>query len=330
MPPGYPVSVTQPLNSSPPLATSLADRLAALAEPIRARILHILSREELAVGELARVLQSTQPTISRHLKLLSAGGWLSARRAGTTACYRLSELPPEAARLWGVVRAEIDAEAADPASTHAEDLRRLQSVLAQRTADSAELFRRLGGDWDAVRRELFGEAVTPWLLSALLPEGATIADLGCGTGALLPLLALQAGRVIGVDREEAMLTVAASRAEGLANVTLHRASLDALPVERRSVDLALSALVLHHVADLPPVAAEVARVLAPGGRWIILDMVEHDREEYQRTMGHQHLGFSEHTMADLAAHARLRLRSWRVLPPDPGAQGPGLFVAVLD
>ncbi len=322
--------------SAPPLSERLApplsERLAALVEPVRIRILHVLSREELAVGELSRVLQTPQPSVSRHLKLLHGGGWLQQRRAGTAALYRLdaAALAPGLTPIWSVVAAEIAREAADPVSLHAEDLRRLDGVLSQRTGDSEELFRRLGGRWDEVRRELFGDAVTPWLLSALLPEGAVIADLGCGTGSLLPLLALQAGTVIGIDREAAMLEVAAARISGLANVTLLTGLLDALPLGRRTVDLAISALVLHHIQDLQPVAAEVARVLAPGGRWIILDMVEHDREDYRVTMGHRHSGFSERTIQELAASVRLRMRSWRVLPPDPEAQGPGLFVAVMD
>jgi ArsR family transcriptional regulator len=77
------------------------------------------------------------------------------------------------------------------------------------------------------------------------------------------------------------------------------------------------------------VFAEVARVLAPTGRWVILDMVEHDREEYRDTMGHQHLGFSASAIHELAAGAGLVVRSLRVLPPDPAAHGPALCVAVL-
>ena len=78
-----------------------------------------------------------------------------------------------------------------------------------------------------------------------------------------------------------------------------------------------------------PVFAEVARVLAPRGRWVLVDMVEHDREEYRETMGHQHLGFSRESVSALAKGAGLELRTWRILPPDPAAQGPGLFVAVV-
>jgi ArsR family transcriptional regulator len=309
----------------------LFDRLVVLSEPIRVRLLRVLSREELAVGELARVLQTSQPTVSRHLKLLDGGGWVLRRRVGTATYYRLveEELPAELSTLWAVVSSAVEAEAEAPASLYTEDLRRLDGVLANRTADSEELFRRLGGRWDQVRRELFGEGFLAHLLGALLPPEQVRADLGCGTGALLPALAHGAAQVIGLDREQAMLDVAAERTAELPQVSLRRGLLDAMPIEAATVHLAVCALVLHHVREVAPVFAEVARILRPGGRLVLLDMVEHDREDYQSTMGHQHLGFSEAGLRTLAAAGGLRLQSWTVLPPDPAAQGPGLFVASL-
>lgn len=299
------------------------ERLSALSEPIRVRILRVLANQELAVGELARVLQTSQPTVSRHLKQLE--GWVLRRKVGTATWYRLAELDDA---LWALVLDEVEAEA-DAASVWAEDLRRLDGVVAARTSDSEELFRRLGGRWDDVRKELFGDGFVLAALAAMLPEGARIVDLGCGTGAMLPVLAGAGRRVLGVDRELAMLQVAADRVRELPGVELREGRLDALPLDAASVDLALCQLVLHHVEALPPVYAEVARVLAPGGRLVLVDMVEHDREDFRDTMGHRHLGFSEATVATLAQGAGLALRSWRVLPPDPAAQGPGLFVAVI-
>lgn len=312
------------------MPTALFERLATLSEPLRVRLLRVLAREELAVGELARVLQTSQPTISRHLKQLDAGGWVQRRPVGTAAWYRLSDgLDDEARRLWDLVAAQTDHEADEPGSLLTEDLRRLAAVLASRTGDSEELFRRLGGRWDGVRRELFGESYLAPLLAALLPPGLCIADLGCGTGGMLPLLAPGARLVIGVDREDAMLEVARERAALFPQVELRRGLLDALPIEADSVDLCLCALVLHHVSALPPVFAEVGRVLRPGGRFVLLDMVNHDRDDYRSTMGHQHLGFGRGEIEALAQGGGLVLRSWATLPPDPLAQGPGLFVAGL-
>lgn len=302
------------------------DRLTLLSEPLRVRMLRVLEREELAVGEIARVLQVPQPTVSRHLKQLDDAGWVIRRKAGTAAYFRLAELGAAAA-LWDLVRREVDE--ADPSSAYGEDLRRLAGVVAARTGDSAELFRRLGGRWDDVRKELFGDGYVLPTLLAFLPPGLVIADLGCGTGAMLPLLAPVVATVIGVDREDAMLEVARERTAGLSNVQLRCGLLDALPLGDASVGVALCALVLHHVRELAPVFGEVARVLEPGGRWVILDMVEHDRLEYGQTMGHQHLGFSRAAIDCLATGAGLRVQAWRALPADPQALGPGLFACVV-
>lgn len=309
----------------------LFDRLSQLSEPMRARILRVLQSEELAVGEIARVLQTSQPTVSRHLKQLDAGGWVQRRKVGTASWYRLQDpLGVQAQSLWTLVQGDLQTEAEDPASLLAEDTRRLAVVLAQRGGDSAALFRRLGGRWDEVRRTQFGEAYVLPTLMGLLPPGQTIADLGCGTGALLPALASATeSTVIGIDREAAMLAVAAERTQGLPTVRLEQGQLDALPLADESVDLALCMLVLHHVADLAPAFAEVARVLRPGGRFVVLDMVAHDRVDFTRSMGHQHAGFSKEQLSTLATRAGLRLSSWQVLPADPAAQGPGLFVGVM-
>ncbi len=314
------------------MSTTLHDLLSALAEPLRLRILYVLEQQELAVGELARVLQTSQPTISRHLKLLDGGGWLVRRRLGTATGYRLDaeRLGVDAADLWALLRVRLCAEAAEPTSMVAEDLRRLEVVLSQRTSDSEELFRRLGGRWDDVRRELFGEAYLVPAMLALLPPGRVIVDLGCGTGAMLPLLHPCAREVIGIDREEAMLEVARQRIDGLAGARVERGFLDRLPLPPASVDLALCVLVLHHIREIGPVFKEIGRVLAPGGRAVLVDMVEHSREELRETMGHQHQGFSEAGIAHEAADNGLALVAFHVLPPDPRAQGPGLWVGALE
>jgi SAM-dependent methyltransferase/DNA-binding HxlR family transcriptional regulator len=313
------------------MTTQVFDRLAALSEPLRVRMLRVLTHEELAVGEIARVLQTSQPTVSRHLKQLDAGGWVLRRPVGTATYFRVDEgsLNDESRALWSLVRSEVEADANGTASQYAEDLRRLEGVVSARGGDSEAMFRRLGGRWDGMRRELFGEGFVLATLAALLPRSTRVADLGCGTGALLPLLAQGAALVYGVDREEAMLEVAAARSADLPNVILLNGKLDALPLPDAAVDVALCQLVLHHVRELQPVYREASRILAESGRFVVVDMVAHDREEVRDTMGHQHLGFSRERVAELAAEAGLVLQTWRTLPPDPDAHGPGLFVAVM-
>lgn len=304
---------------------SLFPHLSLLAEPVRVRLLALLSREELGVSELCRVVNAPQSTVSRHLKDLRVAGWLRRRTEGTSGLVRLdtSELPPEAVALWAVVR---DAWMAGP--QWAEDEGRLAAVIAAREA-STSWFGRLRRDWERVRRDLFGEGYVAHVLVALLGEGAVIADLGCGTGEMLALLAPAASKVIGVDREQAMLDVAAERTVEFANVDLRRGTLDDLPLKNAEVDLAVCMLVLHHVEAPDRAFAEVRRVLRKEGRVVLLDMQKHDRSEYRATMGHVHLGFSEAEVRGLADDAGLRLLAWRPLGAAAGASGPPLFVAVL-
>ena len=304
----------------------LVDRLSALSDPTRLRLLRVLEAEELGVGELSRVLHLAQSTVSRHLKVLHDGGWLARRSEGTANYFRLAvdALGEDGARLWAVV-----AEQSGAGEPYASDLRRARGLVALREADAQAFFARHAGRWDGLRRDLFGDGFLLPTLLALLPADLRIADLGCGTGEVVAALAPCARQVVGVDREPAMIDAAARRTQGMANVSLHAASLDDLPLADQCLDAATLMLVLHHIADTEAVFREVSRVLRPGGSLVLLDMIAHDRAEYRRTMGHQHLGFDESTVTEAASRAGLHLRSWRSLPTEPAALAPSLFLAVL-
>ena len=190
-------------------------------------------------------------------------------------------------------------------------------------------------EWDSTAAEWYaehhgGRATNRMAVETLyLAEDAVVLDLGCGTGEAIRHLAPVVGRVIGVDREPAMLKVAQARTRELGNVVLRPGELDALPLEDGEVDVVLLMLVLHHVPDLRSVFSEIARSLRPGGRMVLLDMVAHDRLDWRHTMGHLHLGFSRKELSELAGEAGLKLSSYRALRPDPEASGPPLFVGVF-
>lgn len=305
------------------MTTPIYDHLTTLSEPLRVRLLRVLEQEELGVGELARIVQAPQSTVSRHLKVLHDRGWLDRRSAGTANLFVLAQTRPDAGdALWAVVRDQLK-------GAYTEDLRRLRAVLAQRPTDSRDFFSRLGGDWDALRHELYGAGFWLPTLLALLPGDQVVADLGCGAGGTLATLSPVVSRVIGVDREAAMLDAARQRTSNCDNVTLLQGPLEALPLDPDTLDLALCTLVLHHVPQPALALTEASRVLRPGGRLIVLDMDAHTRDDYRRTMGHQHLGFSADALHDLAAVAGLVVTHRRLLPPDPQVQGPPLFLAVL-
>jgi ArsR family transcriptional regulator len=154
-----------------------------------------------------------------------------------------------------------------------------------------------------------------------------VGDLGCGTGQVTAAIAPFVARVIAVDGSAAMLQAARKRLHRADHVDLRRGELEALPIDDARLDAATLMLVLHHVPDPARALSDVARVLKPGGRLLVVDMLPHDRENYRQQMGHVWLGFSDdHTERALIESG---FGAIRVVPlaPDSKAKGPALFVA---
>src|SRR5258705_859005 len=309
------------MNARP---AAIHDHLASLADTTRSRVLLLLDRRELTVSELCGIVQLPQSTVSRHLKALADSGWVAARAEGTSNLYTMTrdDLDPSACRLWLLVREHVGSS---PAA--AQDQRRLQAVLAERRTKSQEFFSSSAGQWDRVRDDLFGDRFHLAALAALAGSDWTVGDLGCGTGQVTAALAPFVARVIAVDGSAAMLQAAKKRLQGTDNVELRRGDLESLPIDDARLDAATLMLVLHHVPEPERALAEVARVLKPGGRAMIVDRLPHERENYRQQMGHVWLGFKdEHTRRLLmeSGFEDVRIVS---LPPDGRAKGPGLFVA---
>jgi len=317
----------------------LLGSFSALSDSTRCRMLWLLDEQELTVSELCAVLQLPQSTVSRHLKTLADADWVSSRRDGTSRYYALAVnghvsngnggsagrhaiAKSARAQIWALTRAEL---ANRPGVEH--DRRRLARVLARRSETSQQFFASSAGQWDRLRSELFGDDFAMRALVALMPAGWTVADLGCGTGAMLATLAPHVSRVIGVDASEEMLGAARKRLEGVASVDLRKGSLEALPIDAASVDAATMMLVLHHLPSPAAAIGEAARILRPGGRLLIVDMVPHEHEEYRQQMGHVWLGFSEEQTKRLLTQSGLAAPRVLALPPDEDAKGPGLFAA---
>ena len=298
--------------------------MAALADPIRCRILLPLERHELTVNEICSVLQLPQSTVSRHLKTLADDGWVVSRRDGTSRFYGMAmqELDPGAQRLWPLIREQV-------AGTNGaeQDERRLKTVLAKRRSKSEEFFASASGQWDHLRAELFGDRFHLHALLALIDPAMTIGDLGCGTGQVSELVAPHVAKVIAVDGSTDMVQAARKRLKSANNVDVRRGDMEALPIDDAQLDAAVVALVLHHVPEPARALAEMHRVLKSGGRVLIADMLPHDRVEYQQQMGHVWLGFSEKTMKKHLEAAGFDTPVISALPADADAKGPSLFVA---
>lgn len=312
------------MNTPAPVSAPLVERLASLADPVRLRLLALVEARELAVSELGEVLQLPQSTVSRHLKVLAGLGWVVARSERTANFYRMAngELSEGARDLWRLSRGEL------AGWTELEhDRLRLERVLAARRSDARAFFAGVASEWDRLRTELYGDRFTAEAIAALLPADAVIADLACGSGAVTALLAPAVGRVIAVDASPEMLRAARARTKGLANVELRRGDLAALPVEDASCDAALLLLALTHVADPARAAGELARILRPGGRAVVVDLLRHDRDAFRRQMGQLGNGFEPAELAALLAAAGLDAVRCRPLAPEPKAKGPALLIA---
>jgi SAM-dependent methyltransferase len=304
---------------------AILDHMSALADPTRCRILFLLERHELTVSELCAVLRLPQSSVSRHLKTLADDDWVASRRDGTSRFYSmpLDDLDSGASRLWPLIREQVATTA-----TAGQDEQRLHDVLARRRAKSEEFFATAAAGWDRLRGDLFGDTFFLWAVLGLIDPSLTVGDLGCGTGQLAETVAPHVHRVIAVDASEDMLTAARARLDRLSNVDLRKGDLEALPIPAGELDAGVMSLVLHYSPDPARALAEVARVLQPGGRVLIVDMLPHEHGEYQQQMGHVWLGFSDKQISRFLTAAGFGNVRVRALPTDSRARGPALFAAV--
>jgi len=303
---------------------ALLTRLGSLADPARLRLLALLEGEELGVGELAEIVQLPQSSVSRHLKLLAEQGWVVSRSERTANLYSMAngELDEGARRLWELARAEVDGW-----TELAHDRLRLERRLAEREGDSRRFFAGVAGEWESLRRELYGDRFTEAALAALLPSDWVVADLACGAGDLAVRLAPRVAKVVAVDHSPEMLAAARRRARGVENLEIHEADLAKLPLADESVDAALLILALTHVDEPEAALAEMARILRPGGRAVVVDLLRHDRDAFRRRLGQRRNGFEPDELAGMLTAAGLDAVSCSPLTPEPETKGPALLLA---
>ena len=299
------------------------DRLSSLADPTRSRLLLVLDRHELTVGELCAALQLPQSTVSRHLKQLGDMRWIVSRAEGASRLYRVvPRLDAAARKLWQVVREQV-AES----DTARRDAQRVTAILEKRRRASQDFFTSAAGQWDTLRAGLFGRRTDLIALLSLLDDSLVVGDLGCGTGALTEVLAPSVSRVIAVDASKAMLASARRRLGDAPNVELRQGALESLPVDAGALDVAILFLVLHYVPEPSLALAEARRVLAPGGRLLVVDMMPHEQGDLRERMGHVWQGIGEGMLAEWMEDAGFGPMQYRALPVDETATGPALFAA---
>lgn len=291
--------------------------LRAAAEETRLRILALLFEGELSVSDLTDILGQSQPRISRHLKLLVEAGLIERHREGAWAFFRLAE---GRAGLVDPLIAGLERGAA-PLS---EDRARLEAVRTQRAETATSFFARLAPKWDAMRSLHVPEAtVEAAVLSALGDRPIrSLIDLGTGTGRMLGLLAPLASRATGLDASHAMLSVARANLErtGLSRVDLRQGDIHAPPFSRGSFDLVVVHQVLHYLDEPARALREAARLVAPGGRMLVVDFAPHGLEFLRESQAHRRLGFSADQVSGWLADAGLDTVETRDLAPLDRAQ----------
>jgi DNA-binding transcriptional ArsR family regulator len=276
---------------------SMTECLRALSDPTRLRILGLLERDELTVGELVRALEMQQSRVSNHLRVLRDARLLRERHVGRTTYLSLQvdaerEELDLAARLWSALRSELSS-----LPEAAADAQRLERVLDERLRGSPEFFDRVAGQWDKIGVDFATGQARQRAAASLIANDTVLADLGCGTGYMAQALIGLCARLICVDSSQAMLDEARAKLAPLARagksstaLEFRRGELDRLPIADQELDGCVAAMVCHHLADLAAPLAQMQRALKPGGRAVVLELAPHREEWMQTTLGDRRLG----------------------------------------
>jgi ArsR family transcriptional regulator len=285
-------------------ASEVVDVLRAAGETTRLRILALLAREELAVLELCRLIEQSQPRVSRHLKLLAEAGLVERFPDGAWVFYRLTT-----AGEAGALVSEIIARADPDDPVLARDRARLSAVWAERAGEAAEYFARNAARWDEIRSLYVSESDVEAAILAAAGPGPfrRLVDLGTGTGRMLTLLGPRAEQAVGLDQSQQMLNIARTHvsAGGLPRCELRHGDILSTRLAGESADVVVVHQVLHYLSDPASAVKEAARIVAPGGRLIIADFAQHRLEYLREQHQHRRLGFAEPEMARWLTEAGL-------------------------
>ncbi len=305
------------------------DALRGAGEETRLRILHALSRDELAVSELTQVLAQSQPRISRHLKLMTEAGLIERRREGSWAFFRLTRtgFPARLARF------ALDAlETGDAVLDR--DRERLERIRAKRASLADAYFQENAAHWDELRSMHAPEAaVEAAAREMFVPTAGTftrLMDLGAGTGRMLELFADRYETAIGYDVSQPMLALARARlaAAGLVQAELHQGDILALPEEEQSADGVILHQVLHFLVEPSQAIAEAARVLSTGNPLLIVDFAPHEAEILRESHAHRRLGFAREEIEEMGRASGLASAGYTEIPAGDTGRGGALTVSL--
>ena len=300
--------------------------LKAAADQTRLRILLLLASGELNVKDFTRVLGQSQPRISRHIKLLGEAGLIERAREGSWMFCRLAE-----GASGDLARAIVGA--VDPADgIYLRDRQRAEALRAEREGAAQSYFRSHAADWDRIRALHVSEAEVEAAMKAALGTtgGDLLIDLGTGTGRTLELFADSYARGVGIDVNPSMLAYARAKLakDGLDHAQVRHGDIYNLSFADDVADTVIMHQVLHFLTDPARAIREAARVLAPGGRLLIVDFAPHALEFLREQFAHERLGFTTAQVKQWVGDAGLTLEQARDLAPPSGTDAGKLTVSL--
>lgn len=305
----------------------LVAALKAAAEPTRLRILNLLSSGELNVKDLTQILGQSQPRISRHLKLLTEAGLIDRFREGSWVYFHLAD----GMRGGDLARRLLEMVDLND-RVLVRDRERAAITKREREAAAQAFFEAHAADWDKIRAFHVDEADVEAAMGEMLGPGPfeLFIDLGTGTGRILELFADRYAHGLGVDLNQAMLAYARSKLArgGLDKAQVRHGDLYNLPVDESVASAVVMHQVLHFLSDPARAIAEASRVMAPGGRLLIVDFAPHSIEELRERFAHERLGFDARQIAQWVRSAGLKPGPVRTLSPPADKPAGQLTVSI--
>jgi ArsR family transcriptional regulator len=287
----------------------------------------LLAGGELNVKDLTVILGQSQPRISRHLKLLAEAGLVERFRDGSWVYFHVSDRTDGGRLTLGLLKS---VDTSDP--TLQRDRERSESLKREREQSAQTYFQDHAEDWDRIRSLYVAERDVETAMLDIMGAGPfkMFVDLGTGTGRILELFAERYDRGIGLDVNNSMLSLARARLarSGLTHAQVRHGDLYELALADQSADAIVMHQVLHYLSEPQRAFAEAGRVLAPGGRLLIVDFAPHDCEFLRKDFAHERLGFPENLVSGWIEEGGLKARAIRHLTPDPKADGEKLTVSI--
>ncbi len=279
----------------------------ALADPTRLRMALLVGHMELSVGEIALILNQSQPRVSRHIRILNEAKIIERRKEGSWVFLR----PGYYSQLT-TLNAILQTPSIMQSETVLSDIEALEKVRAVRAEMAETYFANHALQWDKIRSLHISESEVENAMQRILNayDLGRVLDIGTGTGRMVELFAGQSDYIAAVDNSPEMLRVARAKLDDISSdnmIDIMLGDFNALPLDNNSFDTLILHQVLHYAQNPQRVINEAARVLSDNGRLMIVDFTPHNHEELREKHAHARLGFSDEMINDIFNVAGLHM-----------------------